>query len=486
MHKAIEATIASAALLLAVACAASDSSTTSEQPQATAVVPDRAEPKAAPQQQGTTPVVPDRNETTTAPQQQGPAPVVSDRGETATNPQQVVGPSVVQDTQQGAETDTQPQVSAFLRELGREYPGLLTLPECSASTQLTMAPLEDDAYEVIIPLGLLSTNHVLPTSHVFYQLVREPTLSSRYGTPAVAEVRAPGNIRILHVNSSESIGSPRGDYIDYDITFAPCRGRMYQFLHVSTLIPELEKLFEAGLTGRCNEYEIGQSQARLCQSAVQLDVPVGTVLGTTGGKVSNALDLEAYDLDGPSLGYANPARFGSEFDLRLKVVCPFDDFTADVQDRQLARMGASKLQPRTAEPRCGEVMQDIPGTAQGNWYTGITGRNANTSQELALVHDHVDPAMAAISIGGTVADAGVWLFRPEYSGLVNRDFSSVSADSQTYCYQGAMTVQGGQTPTPFPGRLLISLTSDTEMLVEQQGGGCGDGAAFVDPVTYKR
>jgi len=261
---------------------------------------------------------------------------------------------------------------------------------------------------------------------------------------------------------------------------------MYQFLHVSTLIPELEKLFEAGLTGRCDEYGDSQSQYRLCQSAVQLDVPVGTVLGTTGGKVSAALDLEAYDLDGPSLGYANPARFGSEFDLRLKVTCPFDGFTAEVRDRQLARMGDYGQQSRTAEPRCGEVMQDIPGTSQGNWYTGETGAHANWSQELALVHDNVDPDLAAISIGGTVTGAGVWLFRPESSGLINRDFPDVSADGRTYCYQGAMTDQGGQIPTPFPGRLLISLTSDTEMLVEQQDGACADGAAFVDPVTYRR
>ena len=265
------------------------------------------------------------------------------------------------DSDHDSEAEVQTGMSSFQDEIGREYPGLLSLPECSSDTQLTMAPLQDDAYQVIIPLGLLSTpQHVLPTSHVYYHLVRETIESGGYGPPAVAEVRAPGDIRVLRVNSSESIKGPRGPYIDYDITFAPCRGMMYQFLHVSTLIPRLEKLFVAGLTGRCDEYGDEQSQYRLCQSSVQMDLPVGTLMGTTGGKVSAALDLEAYDLDGPSLSYANSAQFGSPFDLRLKVTCPFDGFTAEVEQQQLARMGDYDLQPRTAEPRCGEVMQDIP------------------------------------------------------------------------------------------------------------------------------
>ena len=324
----------------------------------------------------------------------------------------------------------------------------------------------------------------MPTTHVYYRLVRESTSSSSYGTPAIADVRAPGNIRILGVDSSSSIGGPQGDYIDYDITFAPCLGRMFKFIHVSTLIPELETLFEAGLTGRCDEYG-GAIQYRLCTAAIQLDVPVGTVIGTTGGKVSNALDLEAYDLEGPSLGYANPARFRQGFNLQLKVACPFDGFTADLRERQLARMGGVYGQLRTAEPRCGEVMQDIPGTAQGNWYAGEMGPS-DWSRELALVHDNVDPDLAAISIGGTVTDPGVWLFSPEYSGLINRDFSDIAPDGRTYCYQGAMTFIDGRATALFPGRLLMSLTSDAEMLVERQEGGCADGAAFVDPVTYKR
>ena len=81
---------------------------------------------------------------------------------------------------------------------------------------------------------------------------------------------------------------------------------------------------------------------------------------------------------------------------------------------------------------------------------------------------------------------GVWLFHPESSGLINWNFPDVSADGRTYCCQIGMESQGGKSTTPFPGRLLISLANDTEMLVERRDGGCADGAKFIDPATYRR
>jgi len=38
----------------------------------------------------------------------------------------------------------------------------------------------------------------------------------------------------------------------------------------------------------------------------------------------------------------------------------------------------------------------------------------------------------------------------------------------------------------FPGRLFISLTSESEILVERQDGDCASASDFVDPTTYYR
>ena len=143
MDRLIKATIAGAALVLSLACGASDQRTTSgQQPQGpTAVAQDRAEPTAvAADRVGPTPVALNRAEPTAAPQRATPSTNSADSA----------------DSDHDAKTNPQPGVSAFIEGIGREYPGLLTLPECSAGTQLTLAPLEDDAYEFITPLGFLT------------------------------------------------------------------------------------------------------------------------------------------------------------------------------------------------------------------------------------------------------------------------------------------------------------------------------------------
>ena len=55
-----------------------------------------------------------------------------------------------------------------------------------------------------------------------------------------------------------------------------------------------------------------------------------------------------------------------------------------------------------------------------------------------------------------------------------------------YCYHGAVLAEGGQEPFVFPGRLLSSLTSEIEMLVERQDGERVGELAFINPHTYHR
>ena len=409
---------------------------------------------------------------------------------TASNEFQVVG-----SVDQGVNGPTKDHVDSGEAGIRRDQPdgkwsGLYSLPPCSQSTLLTLPPLDQDAYQVIIPLGLLTTpQHVLPTSHIYYHLKRKFGDSGgdrEANPPVVADVRAPGNIRILEINYT--IANKDGElwYRDYDLLFAPCRDRLFELIHVSTLNPELNRLLDATQPFSCDDYGSVESRYTYCKTKVQLDITTGTVLGTTGGKVSAALDLEAYDLSAPPLAFANRDRYRSDLDLRLHVTCPLDGFTAPARAEQIVRMGGYDGRPRTESPVCGRVMQDVPGTAQGNWFTGPLDRPANWTQEMALVHDHVDPSLAAISIGGTVMEMGVWLFLPEDGGLINREFSQVVPDGRIYCYQGAVSSQFGQGNPKFPGRLLIRMDTEQSMSVERQDGPCQNGVGLVEPVVYQR
>ena len=198
----------------ALACSASEpAATTGLQQQSTAVAPERSETES-------TSAVADPSDQETIPAgtrdvEREPTPADVERAESVPSfPSKSPGGAV-----NIAESTPQTEGSDFQQQIGGAYPGLLTLPECSASTQLTVAPLDDDAYTMILPLGLLATPQwVLPSSHVYYQLARETSASGGYGPPAIADVRAPADIRILGVDSSESKGGPQGDYIDYEIT----------------------------------------------------------------------------------------------------------------------------------------------------------------------------------------------------------------------------------------------------------------------------
>ena len=364
------------------------------------------------------------------------------------------------------------------------------MPPCDESNKFSVAPIDSDAYEVIIPLGLLTApQHIQPTPHIYYHLVSDDLGDRGQRTPKVADVRAPGDIRVLGLNVAESTGGPQGDYTDNDILFAPCRDRMFTLIHVSTLSPELEQLQETTAPDRCNEYGFGEGRSRFCEATVLLDVSAGSLLGTTGGKVSAALDLEAYDFSSPPLAYANPSRYFPSTDKikkLLDVACPFDWFTDELKSAQLARLGGNDGQARTIEPICGEVMQDLDGTARGNWFFGESTRGTDWKNQLALVHDHVDPSLAAISVGGVVMDQGIWLFTPEDSGLINREFSQVQSDGATYCYHGAVSTEGGSDPTPFPGRLLLLMPGDFTLLLERQDGDCDGDWELADPVEYQR
>ena len=82
-------------------------------------------------------------------------------------------------------------------------------------------------------------------------------------------------------------------------------------------------------------------------------------------------------------------------------------------------------------------MQDLPGTAQGNWFGDETGGAIPERNRIALVHDNVDPGIPVFSISDEFPfwGAGAWRFTPAATGFVNRDFSAVMPGN-VYCYEG--------------------------------------------------
>ena len=173
------------------------------------------------------------------------------------------------------------------------------------------------------------------------------------------------------------------------------------------------------------------------------------------------------------MDFANPDRHGVE---SRSIVCPIDLY-------ENTKQFYDKIK-RTEGNRCGEVMQDVKGTLQGDWFTGrgTFQKSSGWRGLLAFVHSNDVPSVAVISIGGVISEPAKREFTEKTSGLTNRKFTDVTADGNIYCYVAEAPIkEWEEKPT---GKILVQMTSDTELQIEHQSGSCP--GSFNTPTVYNR
>lgn len=362
-------------------------------------------------------------------------------------------------------------------------------PEALFTTSL--APLAQ--LIAIQPLGRLGPPlHTLPTHHTYWN---SPTLLDASSQPIATgpiDVTAPGPMHLVALQFSEQSN-------DFKVILRPCLEVAMYVDHVKRLSPAVRAAYEAA-----RRYEVPGARIALLELSLAPGDAIGVggdarfVAGVPDGSIG--IDVGLIDLRRSERPFANPARYrlpddaGGIFppsippadvaliirDLppdRLHQFCPLDYFAAPVRDAYRALLGDLSGSPRrTIEPRCGDLMQDMPGTLQGAWFedkpaNGFGPDYSNDSNEerlLAFAPDHVDPGQLVLSIGLGVEQptgspiawtipAGTFLFGPPLSsGLVNRAFADVVPEA-TYCYQGVFPQFG--TPTPLAGVVLVEVSA---------------------------
>ena len=129
-------------------------------------------------------------------------------------------------------------------------------------------------------------------------------------------------------------------------------------------------------------------------------------------------------------------------------------------------------------------MQDVKGTLQGDWFTGrgTFQKSSGWKGLLAFVHSNNNPSRAVISIGGVISEPAAWEFSEKDSGLFKRKFTDVTADGNIYCYEAEDT--GKMTDITPTGKIIVQMTSDTELNIEHQSGSCP--GSFDSPTIYNR
>lgn len=346
---------------------------------------------------------------------------------------------------------------------GGGTPGPVVPAACPAAPFLTTSPVAFADIDTIAPLGNLNPpGHTFPTDHVYFYL---RTVAGA-PAPVVTTLRAPGDLTITWAIASEHVTA---GFTDYSIVLQPCAPITLELAHVRSLETSIfgDVSTLAGWTLE-SEYSTGGETYRRWRRLYNLPVAAGTVLGTAGGNPGQwALDFFAHDTRVTAAGAANPARWaGSRY---LHTVCPLDLYVSGAVHTQLVSLLDRVSGPGDLYP-CGQLMQDVAGTAQGCWFLEGTTSTYPEDPHLALVTSNFDPTRAVMSVGTSVTafGPGAYGFTPLGSGLLNRPFAALSADGQTYGYQ---------FPSP-PGIVAVRMPDANTLWVERLPG------ATTNPATW--
>ena len=375
---------------------------------------------------------------------------------------------VKQPSQQEKPAQPEQQTETYQEEEKTEYKPIFEerysgIPSCGDKKELfTVSHIPILELQNIVPLGSLNPpGHTFPTNHLYFHLKGFTGSQSESNAPVIA----PGAMWITRIGSSEYTMNGR-QIKDYKMDFTVCKEVRGYFIHLTSLSEKLLQGF--GQPGNCNEYDTGGIHYKNCGKDFQsspISVEGGESIGTAGG----SSDFGLADLRTQELVYANLERW---YEDPLHRVCPLDYFTADVGSQLKSLLGSSDTK-RTAEPTCGEVAQDKPGTAQGVWFVKGTINTYPEDPHISLVHGNINPLKGVFSVGTSLfsLDSGTYYFKPKDSGFVNRDFKDVKPDGNIYCYDSLTQRFGEQVSV----RIIIKLTSSTTLRIEKQSGECGNG-----------
>ncbi|MBI2148594.1 hypothetical protein HYU23_02850 [Candidatus Woesearchaeota archaeon] len=336
--------------------------------------------------------------------------------------------------------------------------------------------------EHIVPLGLIHPpGHALPMDHILLLLPNGPGGKTKLKT----DIRAPGIVRIFGIRS---VIYKRDGVVEskiYSIAFTPCRELTFYFEAINDLSDSLHKEIELQ---KCepNSQKEGNREFLFCEYLVDYVTKAGEIIGTAGGlNGSNTLDWGSYDMRVPKLPFLGRGDEGPN-NAVFYTTCPLNYYSSSLKDQLYDKLSDPDGQKRTAEPRCGEIMQDKFGTIQGNWQTKKEFRkdgDTTWSPFMGIGHDNYNASKGIIGVAGTISNSGTINYEPEHNGTINRESSEVTADGKIYCYQNN---RRSNDDTALSGRLLIQLLDPKTLKAEYQEKKCDEVFKFVSPTIYER
>lgn len=340
--------------------------------------------------------------------------------------------------------------------------GPATLTACPAdiSTPLfNTLPIALDDFIAFRPLGFLSTPiHQIPAKHSAF------SMTAPGASPVQKPVRAPSKVTVTEIYEATFTAGNK----NYQVFMHPCREVRLYFGHVAKISDKLLAEFAKG-TPKCNSFNDGSGTTTTCRREnLTLQLDEGEIFGE--GPDLSGVDLGVLDFRLKPAAFIYPQHYDSFY---VQYASPLDYFTPTVKDAFAAKFGSVfGANKRTAGPIGGSYMQDILGTAKGNWFLPgkFLANTTDLTNFLGLSHDFVDPTLPVMAAGTNIKGMklGVYSYKPASTGFINRDFADIKNDGNAYCIDGFTS---GRTPGEIPlgtvsGVLLMKLLNEVTLKVE--------------------
>ncbi len=298
----------------------------------------------------------------------------------------------------------------------------------------------------IVPLGNSNPRggHTFPTPHNYVYFDEQGNTDLD-----VYNVMAPGDITLTSIETMTYTHKTTGvESADYSINFKSqsCSSVIGYYKHVKGLESSLEDLLET-IAKSCNAYDAGDQNVERCNYSLSHNVSSGDVIGTVGGDGQEQANFDFGVADKRTrLDFLDQNYYWSDF---YYMTCPWDYYSAEFKATYdiIAKFGIKEqgleFVSRQGEPACGVFMQDVAGTAKGNWLLPTQTSFEKEDYHIALIESNYDAAKDMFSIG---SDSGVIAnnkaYRSEFSP--NTDETSFRGQSfdkvvsgNVYCYSSS-------------------------------------------------
>ena len=315
-----------------------------------------------------------------------------------------------------------------------------------------------------MPLGNSNPNggHIFPTPHhyIYFDEQGQTTLSQH-------NVKSPGDITITSIETMHYTHKDTNAIsADYSINFRSqhCSSVTGYYKHIKGLETNLNTLLTTA-SKSCNSYDAGDQNVERCNYTLSHAVSSGNIIGTVGGAGQEQANFDFGVSDSRNrLAFLDQNYYWNEF---YYMVCPWnyysDEFktTHDINNKFGIKEKDFDFVPRQGEPLCGVFMQDLSGTAKGNWLMPSQTSFEKEDYHIALIDSNYDSSKSTFSIG---SDSTVVLnnkaYRSEFTP--NTDTASFIGQSFDLVVPGSIYCYSSSDDTPY------QISSDSQNSTQEE------------------